>query len=52
MIEWLKGFERPPRETFVTHGEPAAADAMRHAIEDTLGWRCRVPDYLETAEVP
>jgi metallo-beta-lactamase family protein len=52
VIEWLKGFERPPRETFVTHGEPAAADAMRHAIEETLGWRCRVPDYLETARIP
>jgi metallo-beta-lactamase family protein len=51
LIEWLKGFERPPRETFVTHGEPAAADALRHAIEETLGWRCRVPDYLETVEV-
>lgn len=51
VIEWLKAFERPPRETFVTHGEPAAADAMRHAIEETLGWRCRVPEYLETVPI-
>jgi metallo-beta-lactamase family protein len=51
IVDWLKGFGRPPRETFITHGEPAAADAMRHAIEETLGWRCRVPDYLETAEL-
>jgi metallo-beta-lactamase family protein len=51
IVDWLKGFTRPPRETFITHGEPAAADAMRHAIEETLGWRCRVPDYLETAEL-
>jgi metallo-beta-lactamase family protein len=51
ILEWLKGFEHPPGETFVTHGEPAAADAMRHAIEETLGWRCRVPDYLETVEL-
>jgi metallo-beta-lactamase family protein len=49
ILDWLKGFERPPRETFVTHGEPAAADALRHRIEEELGWRCRVPDYLEWA---
>ena len=51
ILAWLKGFERPPRETFVTHGEPAAADALRHRIEEELGWRCRVPDYLEWANL-
>jgi metallo-beta-lactamase family protein len=47
IIGWLKNFTVPPRETFITHGEPAAADALRHRIEEELGWRCRVPDYLE-----
>jgi metallo-beta-lactamase family protein len=51
ILAWLKGFERPPRETFITHGEPAAADALRHRIEEELGWRCRVPDYLEAANL-
>lgn len=51
ILEWLKGFERPPRETFITHGEPAAADALRHRIEEQLGWRCRVPHYLESANL-
>ena len=52
ILGWLKGFDRPPRETFITHGEPVAADALRRAIEEELGWRCRVPDYLETANLP
>jgi metallo-beta-lactamase family protein len=47
IIGWLKQVESPPRQTFITHGEPAAADALRHRIEEQLGWRCRVPDYLE-----
>lgn len=47
IMDWLKGFRTPPRRTFVTHGEPAAADALRHHIEEELGWNCRVPDYLE-----
>ena len=52
ILQWLKGFRHPPRETYITHGEPAAADALRHSIEETLGWRCRVPDYLESVELP
>jgi metallo-beta-lactamase family protein len=47
MMEWLGHFDAPPRKTFITHGEPAAADALRHRIEEQRGWRCRVPDYLE-----
>jgi metallo-beta-lactamase family protein len=47
ILGWLGGFRRPPRRTFVTHGEPAAADALRLRIEERLGWDCTVPDYLE-----
>jgi metallo-beta-lactamase family protein len=49
ILEWLRGFERPPRRTFVTHGEPAAADEMRRRIEETLGWAVSVPEYGEKA---
>lgn len=48
IMDWLKGFDDPPRTTFITHGEPIAADAMRHHIEENLGWEVVVPDYLET----
>ncbi len=48
ILEWLAGFKAPPRRTFVTHGEPAAADALRQRIEEQLRWRCEVPDYLQT----
>ena len=47
ILDWLRHFERPPRETFITHGEPVAADALRRRIEEQLRWRARVPDYLE-----
>jgi metallo-beta-lactamase family protein len=48
IIEWLNGFETPPKQTFITHGEPVAADAMRLHIEEKLHWQVVVPDYLET----
>lgn len=51
IVDWLRGFAQPPRQTFITHGEPDAADAMRQHIERDLGWPCRVPDYLETVKL-
>jgi metallo-beta-lactamase family protein len=50
-LQWLRHFEAPPRETFITHGEPAAADALRRRIEEQLGWSCQVPDYRQTVRL-
>jgi metallo-beta-lactamase family protein len=47
-LDWLAHFRAPPRSTFITHGEPAAADALRVHIQERYGWRCHVPEYLET----
>jgi len=52
ILEWLGSFERAPQTTFITHGEPAAADALRQRIERERGWSCLVPDYLEEVELP
>ena len=51
MIDWLKGFEAPPKKTFLTHGEPVAADAMRLHIQEQLHWQAVVPEYLETVHL-
>lgn len=48
IIEWLGGFEQAPKRTYITHGEPEAADAMRLHVEEQLKWRVVVPEYLET----
>ena len=50
ILDWLDGFESPPRQTYITHGEPPAADALRHRIEEGKRWPCRVPDYKEIVE--
>ena len=50
-LAWLRGFSQVPRQTFVTHGEPAAADAPRVRIERELGWPVTMPDYLQTVEL-
>lgn len=51
IVAWLKAFEKAPRCTFVTHGEPAAADALRLRIQDELGWEAGVPEYMEEVEL-
>lgn len=50
-LDWLGHFSRPPKQTFITHGEPAAADALRRSIEEQLKWPCTVPAYLEYASL-
>jgi len=49
ILAWLGGFRVAPKKTFITHGEPAAADELRRRISESLGWECDVPDYLERA---
>jgi metallo-beta-lactamase family protein len=51
LMDWLRGFEAPPDHTFVVHGEPAAADALRMRIQSELGWRVAVPEHGATLEV-
>jgi len=34
----------PEDNVFVTHGEPAAADAFTRRLRDTFGWDTVVPD--------
>jgi metallo-beta-lactamase family protein len=47
LLRWLRGFTRPPRQVFVVHGEPHAADQFAAAIRNTLGWNARVPEDRE-----
>jgi len=51
ILAWLRKFEAAPRTTFITHGEPAASDALRHRIEEELGWTCVVPEYRDEVEL-
>ena len=52
ILRWLHGLKSPPRRTFITHGEPSAADALRQRIEAEKGWRCTVPGHGQQVELP
>jgi metallo-beta-lactamase family protein len=51
ILAWLGGFKMAPRTTFITHGEPAASDALRRRMEEERGWPCAVPDYRDEVEL-
>lgn len=51
IMDWLKHFDKPPKQTFITHGEPIAADALRLRIKEQLDWETYIPDYLETVDL-
>jgi len=42
IMRWLGGFKRPPGMTYIVHGEPDAAAALREAIASRLGWPAAV----------
>jgi metallo-beta-lactamase family protein len=39
LLNWLGGFDEPPRQTFVVHGEPGASAGLIDAIVRRFGWR-------------
>ena len=49
LLAWMRSAPRPPRQVYVVHGEPDAADTLRRRIEHELHWPASVPEYGETA---
>ena len=44
LTTWFQESGVNPVRTFVTHGEPAAADALRRRLDDVLGWTVTVAE--------
>ena len=44
LIAWLRASEIAPTRVFVTHGEPAPADAMRRRLKENFSWKACVPE--------
>lgn len=44
LLAWAAGFRRPPRQTFVVHGEETAALALAERLRAERGWTVTVPE--------
>lgn len=51
ILRWIGSFKRPPRRTFLVHGEPAALETLRAAITQKRGWDVYIPDHQERVEL-
>jgi metallo-beta-lactamase family protein len=51
LLSWIGALPAAPQRVFVTHGEPAPADALRQAIEERHGWPSSVPEHRDVVEL-
>jgi len=51
ILAWLGGLRRPPRRTFLVHGEPKPAQALADAIRQRLGWTVDVAQDAQTVRL-
>ncbi|HVO56244.1 MAG TPA: MBL fold metallo-hydrolase [Dongiaceae bacterium] len=51
LLRWLGGLQSAPKKTWLTHGEPAAAQALQAAIREKYQWDVGVARYLDTVDL-
>lgn len=51
LMRWLTGMKVPPKRTYLTHGEPAAAQSLQQSIVQNFKWNASVARYLETVDL-
>ena len=51
LLQWLRTFTRPPGMTYLVHGEPAAAEALRQAMTQALGWPVEAAKWMEKVPI-
>jgi metallo-beta-lactamase family protein len=51
LLQWLSGFEGPPKGIHLVHGEPTAAETLAAAIETRYGWTARVAQDAATVQL-
>ncbi|MGA2511190.1 MAG: MBL fold metallo-hydrolase [Candidatus Acidiferrales bacterium] len=51
LVRWLSGFQAPPHQTFMVHGEPSGLNGLRDAIAAQYRWPVTIPDYLQSFDL-
>jgi len=51
LLEWVKNFQKPPKEIFVVHGEPESSGTLACLISKELGFLTTVPAWRQTVEL-
>jgi len=51
LMRWLTGLQVPPKQVYLTHGEPEAAQSLQQAITEKFKWKASVARYLDSVEI-
>ncbi len=51
LLEWLENLTTKPKQVFLIHGEPTAADAFRVKLQDVYHWNAHIPKLYEEIEL-
>jgi metallo-beta-lactamase family protein len=51
LLRWLGALQTQPKQVYLTHGEPEAAQSLQKAIVEKFNWKACVARYLETVEL-
>ncbi len=47
ILTWLGNFRKPPKKTFIVHGDVESAESLQEKIMTRLGWETNIPEYLQ-----
>ena len=51
LAKWVKNFKRPPRETFIVHGEPESSAALANILKSQPGFKVTAPAMQQVVEL-
>jgi metallo-beta-lactamase family protein len=51
LLKWVGALPSAPKQTWLTHGEPIAAQSLQKAITEKFSWNVAVARYLDTVEI-
>jgi metallo-beta-lactamase family protein len=51
LMRWLGGLQAPPRQTYLTHGEPPGLNALQALIREQKKWPVEVARYGQTVDL-
>jgi metallo-beta-lactamase family protein len=51
LMHWLSGFQHPPQQVFLTHGEEEESLKLAECIRHEKGWQVSVPEFRQTVEL-
>lgn len=47
ILRWLKTFPKPPKTTYIVHGEAAGANGLAGAIRQQLKWQVEIAKFQQ-----